>query len=128
MFGTNLFQIFNYVSVPTFCHFLIIFVCFWIYHLSKTCTNQQFGLKFCGVQQDNFHPRQDYEQLISTKNRVFISLVGPSRTGKSQLIHNWLKLEHFNQSLNKFTCFINTLNLFTMLCKRKLKISNFCKD
>ena len=42
-------------------------------------------------------------KLISTKNRVFISLVGPSKTGKSQLIYNWLKLEHFNQSLTKFT-------------------------
>ena len=30
-------------------------------------------------------------KLISTKNRVFISLVGPSETGKSELIYNWLK-------------------------------------
>ena len=30
-------------------------------------------------------------KLISTKNRVFISLVGPSETGKLQLIYNWLK-------------------------------------
>ena len=31
-------------------------------------------------------------KLISTKNRVFISLVGPSETGKSQLLYNWLKI------------------------------------
>ena len=31
-------------------------------------------------------------KLISTKNRVSFSLVGPSETGKSQLIHNWLKM------------------------------------
>ena len=31
-------------------------------------------------------------KIISTKNRVFISLVGPSETGKSQLNYNWLKI------------------------------------
>ena len=31
-------------------------------------------------------------KLISTKNRVFISLVGPSETGKMQLVYNWLKI------------------------------------
>ena len=30
--------------------------------------------------------------LISTKNRVFFSLVGPSETGKSQPNYNWLKM------------------------------------
>ena len=34
-------------------------------------------------------------KLISTKNRVFIPLVGPSETGKSQLIDNWLKIGTF---------------------------------
>ena len=31
-------------------------------------------------------------KLISTENRVFISLVGPSETGKPQLIYKWLKI------------------------------------
>ena len=30
-------------------------------------------------------------KLIFTKSRVFFSLVGPSETGKSLLIYNWLK-------------------------------------
>ena len=34
-------------------------------------------------------------KLISTKNRVFISLVGPSETGKSQHFYNWLKIGTF---------------------------------
>ena len=34
-------------------------------------------------------------KLVSAKNRVFVSLVGPSETGKSQLIYNWLKLGIF---------------------------------
>ena len=37
-------------------------------------------------------------------------------------------MEHFNQSLIKFTFFINILNLFTMLCKKKLKISSLCVE
>ena len=40
-------------------------------------------------------------KLISTKNRVFISLVGPFETGKSQLIYNWLKIGTFQQKFDK---------------------------
>ena len=45
-------------------------------------------------------------KLISTKNRVFISLVGPSETGKSQLIYNWLKIGTFQPKFDK-TYFFN---------------------
>ena len=38
-------------------------------------------------------------KFISTKNRVFTSLVGASETGKAQLIYNWLK---FGRSQPKF--------------------------
>ena len=34
-------------------------------------------------------------KLISTRNRVFISLVGPSETRNLQVIHNWLKFGTF---------------------------------
>ena len=40
-------------------------------------------------------------KLISTKNRVFISLVGPSKTGKSQLTYNWLKIGSFQPKFGK---------------------------
>ena len=40
-------------------------------------------------------------KLISTKNRVFISLVGPSETGKSQLIYNGLKIGTFQPKFDK---------------------------
>ena len=40
-------------------------------------------------------------KLISTKNRVFISLVGPSETGKLQFIYNWLKIGSFEQKFDK---------------------------
>ena len=44
-------------------------------------------------------------KLISTKNRVFISLVGPSETGKSQLIYNWLKTGTFQPKFDKIYFF-----------------------
>ena len=44
-------------------------------------------------------------KLISTKNRVFISLVGPSETGKSQLIYNWLKIGTFQPTFDKIYFF-----------------------
>ena len=40
-------------------------------------------------------------KLISTKNRVFISLVSPSETGKSQFIYNWLKIGPFQPQFDK---------------------------
>ena len=39
--------------------------------------------------------------LISRKNRVFISLVGLSETGKSQHIYNWLKNRTFQPTFDK---------------------------
>ena len=44
-------------------------------------------------------------KLISTKNRVFISLVGPSNTGKSQLIYNWLRIRTFQAKFVKIYFF-----------------------
>ena len=41
-------------------------------------------------------------KLISTKNRVFISLVGPGESGKSQLIYQWLKNDTFQPKFDKF--------------------------
>ena len=41
-------------------------------------------------------------KLFSTKNRVFISLVGPSETGKSQLLYIWLKIGTFQPRLTNF--------------------------
>ena len=65
-------------------------------------------------------------KLFFTEHRVFISLVGPSETGKPQLIYNWLKIGTFQPKLDKIYFFAP--NLFTMLCKRKLKISSLCRE
>ena len=37
LFGTNLFQIADCVSVSFFVNLLLVFGCFWRNHLSKTC-------------------------------------------------------------------------------------------
>ena len=44
-------------------------------------------------------------KLICTKNRVFIPLVGPSKTGKWQLIYNWLKIGTFQPKFDKIYFF-----------------------
>ena len=44
-------------------------------------------------------------KLISTKNRVFLSLLGPSETGKSQFIYSWLKNGTFQPKFNKIYFF-----------------------
>ena len=44
-------------------------------------------------------------KLISTKNRIFISLVGPSDSGKTCLIHEWLKVGTFQPKFDKINFF-----------------------
>ena len=44
-------------------------------------------------------------KLISTKNRVFISLVGPGESGKSQLIYEWLKNGTFQPNFDRIIFF-----------------------
>ena len=68
-------------------------VAFGEFTFQELVTNQLFGLEFCAVQQDTFDPRQDFEQVNFYKNRVFISLVGPSDNWRKptylQLAENW---------------------------------------
>ena len=45
------------------------------------------------------------KKFISTKNKVSISLVGPSETGKWQLIYNWLKIGTFQPKFDKMYFF-----------------------
>ena len=59
-------------------------------------------------------------KIISTKARVFISLVGPSGSGKSHLIFDWLKIGTIQQSLTKFLIFINIINLSMGKCTEKI--------
>ena len=81
-------------------------VAFGVFTFQKLVTNQLFGLVFCAVRKDTFYPRQDYEEVnFYKKSVVFISLVGPSETGKSQLIYNWLKIGTFQPKFDKIYFF-----------------------
>ena len=40
-------------------------------------------------------------KLISTKNRIFISLVGPNDSGKKYLNHEWLKVGKIQPKFDK---------------------------
>ena len=48
-------------------------------------------------------------KLISTKNRIIISLVGPSDSGKTYLIHEWLKVGTFQPKFDKIYFFYKHL-------------------
>ena len=88
---------------------LIIFGCFWRIHLSKTCDESTVWVGIlcsaAGYILIHFTLTKIMNKLISTKNRVFISLVGPSETGKSQLIYNWLKIGTFQPNFDKIYFF-----------------------
>ena len=110
LFGANMFQTFDCLFVKTFCQLcLLYFVAFGEFVCQKFVTNRVFGWNFCIVQQDIFHPHQDYGQLSFSKNRLLSSLVGPSDTEKSQLSYNWLKDGPFSEKLSK-TSLLSTLS------------------
>ena len=68
--------------------------------------NQLFGLEFCAARgRIHFTLAKIMNKLISTKNRVFISLVRPSETRKSQPIYNWLKIGTVQPKFDKIYCF-----------------------
>ena len=54
-------------------------------------------------------------KLFSTKERVFILLVGPSGSGKLHLIFDWLKIGTFPTKYEK-----KIINLFMDKCKEKI--------
>ena len=49
-------------------------------------------------------------KIISTKERIFISLVGPSRSGKPHLIVDWLKFGTFQPAFDKFFFILSTIS------------------
>ena len=65
-------------------------------------TNPLFGWEVCVVQQEMFCPHQVYDKLISTKNRVFITLV---RDRKVTIFYNWLKKGTFQPKLDKINVY-----------------------
>ena len=61
-------------------------------------------------------------KLSSTKHRVFMSLVGPSETGKRNLFTIGSKKEPFNQNLTTFTFYQHSQTSYDVMQKQ---IENF---
>ena len=93
----------------------------------KLVTNQLFALEFCAVRQDTFNPHQVYEQDNFNKFRVFISLVGPSETGKSQLIYNWPKIETFQAKFDKIYFFKQFSQLLYNVMQKDIRYLEFAQ-
>ena len=51
-------------------------------------------------------------KLISTKNRIFVSLVGPSETGKSQFFYIWLQYGNFQPKVDENYFFYRQITFF----------------
>ena len=73
----------------------------------------------------NFTLTRTLNKLISTKNRVFISLVGPSEPGKSHLIYNWLKIGIFQPEFDKIYFFSSTLPTSLRCYAKKIENLDF---
>ena len=106
LFGTNLFQIADCVFAPTFSYF--------VDHLWMLSENSPLknlwritclGWNILQWGRIQFTLTKATYKLISTKNRDFISLFGPSETGKSQLVYNWLKIGTFQPKYDKIYFF-----------------------
>ena len=64
-------------------------------------------------------------EYITSKNRVLISLVGPCKTGKSQLIYNWLKIGTLQPKFDKFYFFYQHSQPLYDVMKKEIKSLEF---
>ena len=64
-------------------------------------------------------------KIISTKERNFISLVGPSASGKSHLIYEWLTIETFQSEFEKIYHFYQHYQSLYGLMSRDVKNIEF---
>ena len=86
----------------------------------KIVTEQLFGLEIFAVRQDTFYPHQGYEQVnFYKKKRFFVSLVGPSETGKTQRrFYKWLKIGKFQPKFDKiYFSYQNSKPLYDVMQK-----------
>ena len=64
-------------------------------------------------------------KIISTKERIFISLVGPSGSGKSLLIHDWLIIGTFQTDFDKIYFFYQHYQSLYGLMSKNIKNIHF---
>ena len=66
-------------------------------------------------------------KLISTKNRVLISLLGHLETGKSQLFYNWLKIPTFQPKFDKIYFFYHYLQPLYNVMQKEIENLEFVR-
>ena len=82
---------------------------------------QQFGSPFCRVQLDIFYLLLNYEKNNFYKRTCFISLVGPSESGKSHLIHDCLVFGIFQPEFDKIYYFYQNFQSLYGLMSKNIK-------
>ena len=123
MFGTNLFQVFICVFIAIFCITLEYLRLLLAYTFSSDFWRiYSLGRNLVQCRRINFTFTKFMNTLNSTKNRIYISLFGPSVSGKTYLIHAWLKFGTFQTKFDNICFSINTRNHSMMSCKKKLII------
>ena len=107
-----------------FVIFLTICSCFWRIHLAKTWWRiNSLGRNLVHCSGIHFTITKFLNKIFSTKNRIFISLAGPSDFGKTYLIHEWLKVGTFQPKLDKtyfFSQHLQPICDVMQTCKKKL--------
>ena len=123
LFGINLFQIINCVFVPAFSDFNDYL---WLLLEKSSLKNlwpvQSLGGNSVWCSGIRFILSKTMNKFISTRNRVFISLVGCSETGKSQLVYKWLKNGTFQPKWQNLLFFQHSQSLFDVI---QNEIDNF---
>ena len=80
---------------------LNIFGCFWRIHFLKSCDESTVGVEILFTAAGYISPSPRLRTCYFKINRVVISLVGPSKMGKSHLFFKWPKLGTFQPNIDK---------------------------
>ena len=98
---------------------LIICGSFWRIHLAKTCDESTVWVGILCNTAGYILPSPKLWTSYFLQNSIFISLVRPSDSGKTYLIHEWLKVGTIQPKFDKIY-YINTLNHSVMSYKQKM--------
>ena len=89
----------------------------------KLVTNQLFDFVQCG--RIHFTLMKVMDKLISIKNWVSVSLVGPSELGKLQVFYNWLKIGTIQPRFDKTYFFQQHSQLLDNVLQKEIKNLEF---
>ena len=109
-------------NFPSSCWYLVAFVQF---TCQKFVTNQPFGWEFCRMQQITFYTHQVYEKFNFHKKSPLYIFGRSVRDVKLTIYFHFAQKRTLHPKLDRiFIFFVNTPSHFTMLRKKKLKISS----